>query len=53
MVEYPEDIPVRCSSMVPGWITKESLTIATMGATVVMVSTMPISSSTTFCGLEK
>ena len=33
--------PVRWASMVPGWMVRVSLTMATMGATVVMVTTIP------------
>ena len=39
--------------MVPGWILKVSSTMAMMGATVVTVSTMPISTRITLWGLEK
>lgn len=39
--------------MVPGWILKVSSTMAMMGATVLKVSTMPISSRITLWGLEK
>ena len=39
--------------MVPGWILKVSSTMATIGATVVMVSTIPISSRITLWGLER
>ena len=45
--------PVRWASMVPAWILKVSSTMATIGATVVKVSTMPSSSRMTLCGLEK
>jgi len=39
--------------MVPAWILKVSCTMATMGATVVTVSTMPIMSRMTLWGFEK
>ena len=51
--EYPLAFPVRCASMVPGWILKVSSTIATIGATVVKESTIPNRSRMIFCGLEK
>ena len=39
--------------MVPGWIWKVSRTIATIGATVLKVSTIPKTSRMMFCGFEK
>ena len=39
--------------MVPGWILKVSSMMARMGATVLKVSTMPISTKMTLWGLEK
>ena len=49
----PDACPVRWASMVPAWILKVSSTMATIGATVVKVRTMPSSSRITLCGLEK
>ena len=39
--------------MVPGWIVIVSFTIATIGATVEKVSTMPNRRRMMFCGFEK